>query len=117
MPDGLQTQVGVAGGQLSGGQRQRVCIARALAPSPDLLILDEPTSALDLASEERIRQTLESLRGQMSLVVIAHRMSTLRVCDRVLVMKDGKVDAIGSRAQLEETSAYYSEAIRLAKLV
>lgn len=117
MPDGLQTQVGVSGGQLSGGQRQRVCIARALAPSPDLLILDEPTSALDLASEERIRQTLESLRGQMSLVVIAHRMSTLRVCDRVLVMKDGKVDAIGSRAQLEETSAYYSEAIRLAKLV
>ena len=76
----------------------------------------DPTG-LDLASEERIRQTLESLRGQMSLVVIAHRMSTLRVCDRVLVMKDGKVDAIGSRAQLEETSAYYSEAIRLAKLV
>ena len=53
----------------------------------------------------------------MSLVVIAHRMSTLRVCDRVLVMKDGKVDAIGSRAQLEETSVYYFEAICLAKLV
>lgn len=117
MPDGLQTQVGVGGSQLSGGQRQRVCIARALASSPDLLILDEPTSALDLASEERIRQTLESLRGQMSLVVIAHRMSTLRVCDRVLVMKDGTVDAIGSRDYLEQNSDYYSEALRLAKLV
>jgi len=117
LPDGLDTLVGAGGGRFSGGQRQRLCIARALAGRPSVLVLDEPTSALDLASEEAIRQTLESLRGQVTLVIIAHRMSTLRICDRVIVVADGRVEASGPRTELERDNRYYAEALRLAKLV
>lgn len=116
MPNGLDSSVGVGGRRLSGGQRQRVCIARALAGGPQLLILDEPTSALDLASEEAIRLTLEELRGQICLVIIAHRMSTLRVCDRLLVLRDGSVEDLGTRRELEKSSSYYAEALRLTML-
>ena len=87
LPDGIHTAV--SGDRLSGGQRQRLAIARALAGKPDILVLDEPTSALDLLSEEAIRQTLEELRGQITLVIVAHRLSTLRICDRVAVFEHG----------------------------
>lgn len=117
LADGLDSPVGEGGKRLSGGQRQRVCIARALAGRPDLLILDEPTSALDLASEEAIRQTLESIKGQMTLVIVAHRMSTLRVCDKALVINNGCLEAFDDRATLEADNAYFSSAIKLAKLV
>jgi ABC-type multidrug transport system fused ATPase/permease subunit len=117
LPDGLDTIVGEGGKRLSGGQRQRVCIARALAGEPDLLILDEPTSALDLASEEAIRQTLDAIMGRMTLIIVAHRMSTLRVCDKVLVINDGRLEAFAERARLEADNEYFSSAVKLAKLV
>jgi ATP-binding cassette subfamily B protein len=117
LPDGLATVVGEGGKRLSGGQRQRLCIARALAGKPDLLILDEPTSALDPVSEEAIRQTLERLKGRMTIVIVAHRMSTLRICDRVMVVGDGRLEASGERRALEQTNEYYAEALRLARLV
>ena len=117
LPDGFDTVVGERGSRLSGGQRQRLCLARALAGRPELLILDEPTSGLDLASEEAVRVTLEGLKSQVTLVIVAHRLSTLRICDRVVVVNHGTIEAIGARQELEEGNAYYAEAVRLAKLV
>jgi len=117
LPDGFDTRVGERGSRLSGGQRQRLCLARALAGRPELLILDEPTSGLDLASEEAVRVTLEGLKGQVTLVIVAHRLSTLRICDRVVVINHGTIEASGAREELEAGNAYYAEAVRLAKLV
>lgn len=84
LPQGLSTHLGERGQQLSGGQKQRLCIARALVAKPQLLILDEPTSALDGVSEAAIRDTLSELKGSTAVVVIAHRPTTLEVCDRIL---------------------------------
>lgn len=115
LPEGLDTIVGEQGGRLSGGQRQRVCIARALAGSPDVMILDEPTSALDLVSEERIRETLASLRDKVTLVIVAHRLSTLRICNEVVVLRNGEIEAFGPRSELE-ANEFFAEAVRLSKL-
>jgi ATP-binding cassette, subfamily B, bacterial len=90
-PAGLDTQVGHGGSQLSIGQRQRICLARALAGQPDILLLDEATSALDNASEERIRAALEALKGTVTMVIVAHRPSTLSLCDRTVRIDDGKL--------------------------
>ena len=83
-PAGLDTPVGHGGSQLSVGQRQRICLARALAAQPDVLLLDEATSALDNVSEERIRAALEALKGTVTMVIVAHRPSTLSLCDRIV---------------------------------
>ena len=90
-PAGIDTQVGHGGSQLSVGQRQRICLARALAAQPDILLLDEATSALDNASEERIRAALEALKGSVTMVIVAHRPSTLSLCDRIVRIDDGKI--------------------------
>lgn len=118
LPDGLHTKIGGEWGhRISGGQRQRLSIARALVGQPEILVMDEPTSSLDLVSEEIIRETLQELKGQVTLVIIAHRLSTLRVCDRVVVMKAGTIEAIGDRTQLSDGNAFFAEAVRLAHLV
>jgi ABC-type multidrug transport system fused ATPase/permease subunit len=91
LPDGLATQLGPRGLGLSGGQRQRVGIARALAGDASLIVLDEPTSALDPVSELRIRETMEELKGSVTLLIVAHRPATLEVCDRVIEVRDGMV--------------------------
>jgi ATP-binding cassette, subfamily B, bacterial len=90
-PAGLDTQVGHGGSQLSVGQRQRICLARALAGQPDILLLDEATSALDNASEERIRAALAALKGTVTMVIVAHRPSTLSLCDRTVRVDNGKL--------------------------
>lgn len=90
-PSGSETNLGEAGRQFSGGQRQRLAIARALVTNPSLLVLDEPTSALDAESEEVILETLDKLRGEVTIVVITHRTDTLRVCDRVFRITDRSV--------------------------
>lgn len=91
LPEQYETVIGPGERELSGGQRQRLGIARALLGRPRLLVLDEPTSALDGHSEELIRQSLEELKGTTTLVVIAHRPSTLRICDRVFHVENGTV--------------------------
>lgn len=116
LPDGYDAMVGELGTGLSGGQRQRICIARALAGHPDLLVLDEPTSALDGESEAAVQRTLEGLRGRVTMVLVAHRLSTLSICDRLVVLRDGAVAADGTAAELAESSPYYREAMRLAGL-
>jgi ATP-binding cassette subfamily B protein len=114
MPGGYRRQVGVNGGNLSGGQQQRLCIARALVEDPDVLILDEPTSALDGRTEHLVRETLKDLRQQMTVIIIAHRLSTLDICDRILVMQKGRVVAFDSPDVLRRSSDFYREALLLS---
>ena len=114
--DGIDGMTGGSGVRLSGGQRQRVAIARALAGHPELVIMDEPTSALDPITEDALRETLEYLRDRTILVVIAHRFSTLKMCDRILVVNDGRIEASGSRGDVEADNTFYAEAARLARL-
>lgn len=91
MPDGLDTMLGPDGQGLSGGQKQRIAIARALVDRPALLVLDEPTSALDSVTESLIRDSLLLLKGSVTVVVVAHRPSTLEVCDRIVTIDAGAV--------------------------
>ncbi len=109
MPDGYARQVGEGGGNLSGGQQQRVCIARALVENPQVLVLDEPTSALDGRSESLVRQTLAGLGGRMTVVIIAHRMSTLDICDRLMVVQHGRLVAFDTPARLRVDSEFYRQ--------
>ena len=90
LPEGLSTRVGESGMRLSGGQRQRVGIARALYHNPEILILDEATSALDNDTESAVMEAIESLQGAMTMIIIAHRLTTVRNCDRIYEIKDGK---------------------------
>jgi len=108
--------VGEQGGHLSGGQQQRLCIARALVEQPDVLILDEPTSALDVKSEHVIRSTLLELKQKMTVIIIAHRLSTLDICDRIMVIQDGRLVGFDTPERLEQTDDFYSEALHLSGL-
>lgn len=116
MADGYATVLGPRGGALSGGQRQRVAIARALLRKPAILVLDEPTSALDMRSESLVHDTFTELRGEVTSIVIAHRLSTLNTCDRIMVMGNGKLQAMGTRAELDRDNAFYREALALSKI-
>jgi ABC-type multidrug transport system fused ATPase/permease subunit len=114
LPHGYETQLGPGSRDLSGGQLQRLGIARALAGSPTILVLDEPTSALDLRTEERIRQTLLHLQGSVSIVIVAHRLSTLRLCDEVAVLRDGRLVNRGPHQELLAKDQFYTEAVRIS---
>jgi ABC-type multidrug transport system fused ATPase/permease subunit len=96
LPDGFEYRVGERGSMLSGGQRQRLGIARALYHDANLLILDEATSALDGATEGEVLETLLQLRKSKSVVMIAHRMSTIRAADRILLLNQGRIEAVGT---------------------
>ena len=109
-PNGYETIVGPRADAVSGGQQQRICLARALAAQPEILILDEPTSSLDPSSEALIQESLIALKHKITLFIIAHRMSTLDICDRVMVILDGRLDAFDTIAQLERTNLYYRSA-------
>lgn len=116
LPHGYQTPIGPRHQTVSGGQRQRLCLARALLDQPDLLILDEPTSALDLRSEHLVHQTLEEMRQDLVIVVIAHRLSTLNICDRIMVMEEGQVRGLLPAAELVEQNDFFREVVALANL-
>lgn len=115
-PDGYDRVVSGDGARLSGGQLQRICIARALVEQPDVLILDEPTSALDVRSEHLIRTTLLGLRDRMTVIVIAHRLSTLDICDRLMVIQAGELKAFATPDELRASSDFYREALSLSGL-
>ncbi|MGB2920429.1 MAG: ABC transporter ATP-binding protein [Mycobacterium sp.] len=112
MPDGLDTVVGERGYRLSGGQRQRLTIARVLLASPQVVVLDEATASLDSESEAAVQQALgEALAGRTS-IVIAHRLSTVRAADVILVVEDGRVVERGTHEQLLSRGGRYSELYR-----
>ncbi|HEY5813703.1 MAG TPA: ABC transporter ATP-binding protein [Terrimicrobiaceae bacterium] len=112
MAEGLETQVGERGVMLSGGQRQRVGLARALYFDPEMLILDEGTSALDNETEAKFMQAVESLQGEITVISIAHRLTTVRNCNTIYVLVNGKVSEAGSYDELMESK---SEFFRLAQ--
>ena len=100
LPNGLQTSVGESGSKLSGGQRQRLGIARALYLLPDLLVLDEATSALDAISENEITKALERVDGELTTVVIAHRLSTVLNADKIVYLREGHIQGVGTFDEL-----------------
>lgn len=116
LPDGVDTFIGEGGGRLSGGQRQRVGIARALYGRPTLLVLDEATSALDNETERRVTDTIASLRGSITVVVVAHRLSTVRDCDQIAFMSDGQVVASGTFDEVRRENAAFARLVELANL-
>jgi len=115
-PEGMQTQVGDRGIQLSGGQKQRIAIARAILKNPAILILDEATSALDSASEQLVQEALDRLMVKRTAVVIAHRLSTVRKADKILVLQDGKVLEEGTHESLISLNGAYAKFVELQSL-
>lgn len=113
-PNGLDTQVGEHGDKLSGGQKQRVSIARALIRRPSILILDEATSALDNISEFHIQKAIENASRSRTTFVVAHRLSTIRNADLIVVLENGKIVEKGSYQELKELNGKFSELERLS---
>jgi ATP-binding cassette subfamily C protein len=113
LPDGIETSVGAQVDALSGGQIQRIGLARALYARPRLLILDEATSGLDAGSEAFIAQSLAKLHGDVTVVVIAHRLSTVQHADQVHVIQDGRVTASGKFAALRKSVPMVAEYVKL----
>ncbi len=109
---GYRAEVGPSTRNLSGGQVQRVGIARALAGNPSLLVLDEPTSALDQSAEAVVQSSLEALRGKALVIVIAHRLTTLSICDHVVVLDRGRVETEGPLADARDASSFLDVALR-----
>jgi ATP-binding cassette subfamily B protein len=107
LPNGYQTEIAQAGGSLSGGERQRLSVARAILKNAPILILDEPTSSLDSISEEIVFAALRSLRAGRTTIVIAHRLSTVRDADRILVLDGGEIAAQGRHEELLKSSQLY----------
>jgi ATP-binding cassette subfamily B protein/ATP-binding cassette subfamily C protein/ATP-binding cassette subfamily B multidrug efflux pump len=108
LPKGYDTPVGERGVTLSGGQRQRIALARALLTSAPILILDDSLSAVDLDTEKRILQRLTQASAQRSLIIISHRLSALRQCDRIMVLQQGHLDEFGTHDQLVANDGWYS---------
>lgn len=114
LPQGLDTYVGDRGVRLSGGQRQRVCIARALYSDPSVLVLDEATSALDNRTEQQIVKELDRTRGERTLIIIAHRLSTVQGCDRLYFLQNGRIEGEGAYQELLQTSPAFRHLANIA---
>lgn len=116
LPQGLNTEAGERGARLSGGQRQRIGIARALYRKPSLLVLDEATSALDNETERRITDAIEGLHGSVTVVVVAHRLSTVRHCDRLIYMEQGRITSSGTFDEVRLDNPAFARLVELGAL-
>ena len=116
-PDGYETQVGEKGAGLSGGERQRVSIARAILHNPRVLILDEATASVDVETELQIQEAIQRLVEGRTTVAIAHRLSTLRNADRLMVLDDGRIVESGTHAELMAKQGTFYELVNLQKEV
>ena len=116
LPQGVNTWLGERGVRLSGGQRQRVGIARALYRKPELLVLDEATSALDNETEHRVAATMRALTGEVTLVVVAHRLSTVRTADQVAFVNSGRIEALGSFEAVQAMNHDFARLVELGAL-
>jgi ATP-binding cassette subfamily C protein len=112
LPQGLETVVGERGVRLSGGQRQRIGIARAIYADPDILVLDEATSSIDMTTEAEISNAIARLHGTKTVIVVAHRLSTVRECDRIFYLKAGHVVNSGSYDELIRLNPEFAEMVR-----
>ena len=113
LPDGIETNIGDAGGKLSGGQKQRLSIARAVLKNPPIMILDEATSALDTESEKFVQVALENMMQNRTSIVIAHRLSTIQKADNIIVMQKGEIVEQGNHAELMAKEGMYSKLVMM----
>ncbi len=109
--DGYDTYVGERGGKLSGGEKQRVAIARALLPNPDMLILDEPTASLDLETEVLIQEALARLTEGKTTFIIAHRLATLKDCDRIMLIDNHNIAEFATHDELMAQEGKYYDLV------
>ena len=116
IPLGSDTPVGERGGNLSGGQRQRVGIARAMFTKPKLLVLDEATSALDGQTESEISDAIQGLKGRVTLILIAHRLSTVMSADQIFYLEAGRIRAQGTFAEVRSAVPDFDKQARLMGL-
>lgn len=115
LPDGLDTIIGDRGVMLSVGQRQRIVLARVLAQKPQILILDEATSALDTESERQVQKVIDGLRGRLTVLMVAHRLSTILAADRIMVLGSGRIIEMGKPKELlADQASYFSKVYKLA---
>ena len=108
-PDGYDTDLGQGGVNLSGGQKQRLCIARALLKKPKILILDDSTSAVDTATDAKIRDGFKENLGSVTTIIIAQRVSSISHADKIVVLDDGKINAVGTHEELLQNNEIYRE--------
>ncbi|HEX3025913.1 MAG TPA: ABC transporter ATP-binding protein, partial [Clostridia bacterium] len=108
-PNGYDTDLGQGGVNVSGGQKQRLCIARALLKNPKILILDDSTSAVDTATDAKIRSALKEARRDVTTIIIAQRISSVCEADKIIVLDDGRINAVGTHDELMETNEIYRD--------